>query len=953
MPFIVPMVVAALELGAVAAAFLEIGVAVGTAYLATKLAPKPPGAERAPGGSRVGLRIDTNSPRQIIIGETLTGGSLVYWHLYGESNSTLQMVIALADHECNALTGLWVNKKPATLNADGSVEEFKPGGGNAIVKLAGQVLNTIVPASTTSKMHVKFYSGAPGQTADADLIAHSEGRWTENDIGVGMCYAIVNIDYDEKLFPSGIPEIGFIVQGAKLYDARMDTTAGGSGPHRWGQPNTYSYTNNTAVAIYNVLRGISSVGHKLAGLNAPAEAIRFDDFAASANACDELISLKSGSNELRYRCNSVFEVTQNNRSMIETMTATFAGFVIESGGIYRIIAGVAQPTVAELSDADLITKKEFSAEPKRPRNELTNAVLGAFTDPSRGYNSTPLPPRTSSVDEAMDGLRLAQTLDFGAITSRTQAQRCMEIQRRRNRQQLCVQGTFRARWFTLEPGDWVTFSSARRGYISRVFEIENVKVARDLTTSLVLREVDASIDDWEPANEIDDNQSFDQSPSGPTLTQVSGLAVQPILVSSGSAARRPGLSASWSPITDPTCLRVQLEYRRVGDTVALTVDAIDPSTGSHAWVSGVQGDATYEVRALPVSMPQRAASWTPWVASTSTQPQIVNVAALATAVPLNTVTPAMLSAQARFELALSSAVAEIHGSTARDVQTAIDWAQKAAEGAIMGHIQAHRATNGITVEQRLRVAADEVLAEQITTFGANLETTNATLTDEIRTRVTTDQAVSQQITTLSTAMGSANSAIQDERTARSSNDLALGQRITTMNTALGTTRAELQTEQQTRASQTDALTSQQTAMRTTLNGHTTQIGTFQSSINGIAANWGVSINTDGFVTGLVQLGSIAGTTSFDVIANRFRVAQPGVAGGAPVNVFSVGTINGVPSIGITGNLLVDGAINARHLQVTSLSALSADLGTVVAGKMQSADGKFVIDMAAKTIRITT
>ena len=51
--------------------------------------------------------------------------------------------------------------------------------------------------------------------------------------------------------------------------------------------------------------------------------------------------------------------------------------------------------------------------------------------------------------------------------------------------------------------------------------------------------------------------------------------------------------------------------------------------------------------------------------------------------------------------------------------------------------------------------------------------------------------------------------------------------------------------------------------------------------------------------------------------------------------------------------LIDGSILARHIDVASLSAITADIGEVTAGKLRSADNKFVIDLTAKTITIET
>lgn len=55
---------------------------------------------------------------------------------------------------------------------------------------------------------------------------------------------------------------------------------------------------------------------------------------------------------------------------------------------------------------------------------------------------------------------------------------------------------------------------------------------------------------------------------------------------------------------------------------------------------------------------------------------------------------------------------------------------------------------------------------------------------------------------------------------------------------------------------------------------------------------------------------------------------------------------------ITAGLVAAGAINAEKIGVTQLSAITSDIGTATAGVIRSADGKFKIDLNAKTITIT-
>ena len=70
-----------------------------------------------------------------------------------------------------------------------------------------------------------------------------------------------------------------------------------------------------------------------------------------------------------------------------------------------------------------------------------------------------------------------------------------------------------------------------------------------------------------------------------------------------------------------------------------------------------------------------------------------------------------------------------------------------------------------------------------------------------------------------------------------------------------------------------------------------------------------------------------------------------------IGILSSGDVNGEATVGIDGNLVVDGTILARHMEVDSLSAMTANLGTVTAGVAKSADDKFKIDFNERWLKV--
>lgn len=137
----------------------------------------------------------------------------------------------------------------------------------------------------------------------------------------------------------------------------------------------------------------------------------------------------------------------------------------------------------------------------------------------------------------------------------------------------------------------------------------------------------------------------------------------------------------------------------------------------------------------------------------------------------------------------------------------------------------------------------------------------------------------------------------------------------------------------------------------TVNETSAVISETKDIVDGLSAKWTVAVNLDNKVVGLVQLAGTGAESTFTVLADKFIVRRPGST--EDIQAFIIGAVNGTTTVGINGNLVVDGTILARHLEVDSLSAINADIGTCTAGKIQSSDGKFVIDLDNKVFQITT
>src|SRR6185312_6257640 len=109
-------------------------------------------------------------------------------------------------------------------------------------------------------------------------------------VGRGVPYLITTALWSETLWTS-FPTVLGEFQGIKLYDPRLDSTAGGSGPQRWDDQSTWAFSDNNAVMIYNIWRGIRYEGKHVWGGKKTAAEMPYAVWAAAMDACDELVPL--------------------------------------------------------------------------------------------------------------------------------------------------------------------------------------------------------------------------------------------------------------------------------------------------------------------------------------------------------------------------------------------------------------------------------------------------------------------------------------------------------------------------------------------------------------------------------------------------------------------------------------------------------------------------------------
>ncbi|PRB51161.1 host specificity protein J [Pseudomonas sp. MYb2] len=233
--------------------------------------------------------------------------------------------------------------------------------------------------------------------------------WKDSQIGRGLSFVRVSLQYSAEKFPSGIPDTRFVVRGRNdVYDPRTGTAV---------------YSANTALHLLWFLRARCGV---------PDDEIVFETFASAANVCDEALTNADGSTSQRYRSGCVIGADEQRTGVLQKLEAACGGHLIRVGGRWMLQAGAYYgPYDFEITEDMVIGTVTGSTEPTN--DSAINTVRGTFIDPLQSWTETDYPEVSVAEWIVEDGGEAAETLTYSYVTDPYQAQRLanMELRRRR------------------------------------------------------------------------------------------------------------------------------------------------------------------------------------------------------------------------------------------------------------------------------------------------------------------------------------------------------------------------------------------------------------------------------------------------------------------------------------------------------------------------------------------
>lgn len=822
------------------------------------------------------------NPRTMIMGAYATAGSMAaptmsHGSMKKTPNAYLVKVIALADMPINGLSRVIVNGEYVPLSSAGT---------------SGQGQKYNFGGKYSGKGDVIFYDG--NQTLANPFLTSNYSSyirpWTSSRVGKGVAYAIFQFAFDSELY-KGEPDVRVEVYGMNLYDVRKDSTAGGSGSHRWGQPSTYEFTENPLVMVYNILRGIAMPDGSKYGGDASATDLPFSNWVAAMNACDALVD-----GAPRYRAGMEFSLDDEPADVIEEMLKAASTQIFERGGVYKVRVGEISMPVLFVTDDDWIITKDSELDPFPSIFTSKNTVRATFPHPEQLWQQHDAPAFTNQDYLDRDqGVELVADLSFPACPFPVQVQRNMLAWLKDDQRLVRHSGTLSHRAYALEPLDTIAWTSQRNGYINKWFEVGGItKDVQTLLVSPALREADPDDYDWSPSDELPDPVG-DGGWDLPEAQSVEEFAVEPWSIKDDdSDARRPAIRCTWDieGAIDAMAIRIEVRLFATGEAVTSATVA-NVGDGQLVISEGILPATTYEVRAR--YLVDRPTDWTIWWGVTTGNIKLgekdFDFDALVDALGPSVVIPQIMKP------AKDTIIQSIRDVVFQDYSNRI---QDLASAQIRADV---------TQEITTRISEDEALASRIDTVEATMITTG-----EVNTIV--------------------NAAVSTEATARANADSALAGRLDTveatyitngdMNTAI---TAAVSAEALVRANADSALAGQITTVTARLDGAGGPGVTIEqafvataSSIDGLEGQYTLRINNNGRISGF-GLASGVGGSEFAILADRFIVTDPN---NNSTTAYPFQVVGG--AVYIRKALIQQ--ITAEQIDVDRLSAISAVMGDI-------------------------
>lgn len=627
-------VVTAFQLVGLTAALVSAGVAAvvsfaGASLLGLNKRPSAPSVEPFAAenqGRQVILR-SAVTPRRVIYGEAVLSGPLMYACKSGtEPDPWLHLVIALAGHECDSITGVFLGEDEITdsmIAATGYVTSGK----YAVDVPVARVQTGTVPAtpfavtaehavsSVQSVTVTLTYNNEEGDVpydvalTEGNGYSRSGNTFTFDAAYEGKPYTF---NYTEATTEYYVRIKRYLGTDSQIADADLIAASAAGDNARWtsahrgrgltyiivslrrnnnlfptGAPNikarvkgkklydprtaTTAWSNNAALCQRDWL--VSSYG-----LGCASAEIGSTLFNAAANVCDEDVDLSAtpGDTQKRYTVDGVISLDDAPLDVLERLLSSSAGAAIFSFGTWDVYAGAYQTPTYTIDESDL--RGPITVTPRPSRKDLFNAVGGTYIDPTTNQ-ATSFRPQTNSTYETQDGgSRIMRNIELPFVRNEVRAQRLAKIALEKSRQGRTIQWPGKMTVFRLNTWKTVNVTVGLLGLSSNVNLVTGWKWDPQGGVDLTLQEEASTVYDWDygdattrdsaPDTNLPSVNGAPGAPGAPTVTEE-------IYETTGSAGVKVRTRFAWEASVGPFVRHYYFEYKRPSDAAFQRLKVFD------------------------------------------------------------------------------------------------------------------------------------------------------------------------------------------------------------------------------------------------------------------------------------------------------------------------------------------------------------------------------------------
>ncbi len=471
---------AAATVAAITSAVIGVGVSLALTAVGTLFRKAPQSVSQSM-ADRLQNSVVPSAPRKIVFGRTAAGADVRFFETWGPKKDRYAQVIALASHKV-AIREIYLE------------DELTWNRGLVAHQDGINSLRAVNEGSATNGQAIG--SGA---------------YWTSTSTFTGCAYIAIDWKLDSKVWPQGIPQkVITVVDGCPVYDPRLDSSAGGSGPHRADDQSTWEFYHagteigrNPALSLLTYMLGYRLNGKLLWGMGIPLNRINLDNFRVYANVCEERVVTADGGTVQRYCADGIVSTSDTHETVLSALTAAMGSCKLaDVGGVYGLIGGYDDtlgPKQA-FDESDLVggidAPSPYNWVPSGPARETYNIVRGRFADPAQLYQLVDW--GVIETDNLADNVPRTQSLDLGFVS---RAETCQRIGKQFLMREAKTPGFFTANFgtkaFATQVGSLVTLSLPSQGWNNKLFRVQSQTETALMVYQMTLREESPEVYGWD------------------------------------------------------------------------------------------------------------------------------------------------------------------------------------------------------------------------------------------------------------------------------------------------------------------------------------------------------------------------------------------------------------------------------------------------------------------------